>query len=262
MIATGTGKRFVHLLMVSAVVLIDYAPAAAGDLNQSIETIVQSYAAAAKSQKKIDKLSDKTADLLSQYREVQRQIDSIKVYNAQVARLVGAQQEEIDGLQREIDRATNIGREVTPLMLRMIENLDNFVKLDVPFLVKERQKRIVDLLKMMDRADVTDSEKFRRILEAYQVENDYGRTIEAYSTGLTYDGKDRGSVDFLRIGRVALLYLAGDGKEVGFWNTEAKKWQELPPEYRKSVKDGLRIAKKQIAPDLIRLPIFAPKDPS
>ena len=75
---------------------------------------------------------------------------------------------------------------------------------------------------MMSRADVTISEKYRRILEAYQVELDYGRTLEAYE-GKLGSGDDARTVQFLRVGRVALLYQTLDGKETGYWDARQEE---------------------------------------
>ena len=76
----------------------------------------------------------------------------------------------------------------------------------------------------MDRADVTISEKYRRIVEAYQVEMDYGRTIEAYEGELASEGGDPRTVQFLRVGRVTLLYQTLDGRETGYWDADRKAW--------------------------------------
>ncbi len=231
----------------------------ADDLGNAINTVMQANRAAAKAQERIDKTSDQTTELLGQYRAVQEQIESAKAYNAQVQKLLDSQQGELDQLRKQIDDATSIGREITPLMLRMIDSLDAFIKLDVPFLMDERTKRVATLRQMMNRADVADSEKFRRILEAYQIETEFGRTIEAYEAELDLDGKKR-MVNFLRFGRIALMYLTLDETEAGVWNQESRKWDVLPSEYRSSIKKGLRIAKKQTAPDLIRIPVAAPED--
>jgi hypothetical protein len=109
---------------------------------------------------------------------------------------------------------------------------------------------------MMVRADVTHAEKFRRILEAYQIENDYGNTIEAYKADLTMNDVSS-SVDFLRLGRVALYYQRFDGSETGYWNKEQKQWQTLSTDYHNAIRNGLRIARKETAPDLLTLPIPA-----
>lgn len=234
-------------------------PTKADDLNKAIDRIMKTNKAAAESQARIDKLSEDTSDLLSNYRSVLEQIDSIKAYNAQVEKLIASQRGEIDNLENQIENATSIGREATPLMLRMIKALDAFIRLDVPFLMKERTRRVENLKTMMNRADVADSEKYRRILEAYQIENEYGRTIEAYRGELKIEGQKTRTVNFLRFGRVALVYLTIDENEAGLWNKDTKKWEVLPAEYRSSIKKGLRVARKQTAPDLIRLPIFAPE---
>ncbi|MEE8408187.1 MAG: DUF3450 domain-containing protein [Myxococcota bacterium] len=233
--------------------------AAAGTLEQAIEKTVIANAAAARSQRRVNELNDATSELTARYRAELEQIESLKVYNHQLETLTASQEAESENLRRQIDTAVHVAREMTPLMLRMLSTLDSFVELDVPFLPEERRERLGKLRDIMARADVTDSEKYRRILEAYQVENEYGRTIEAYQG--TIDGGAGGrTVNFLRIGRLLLIYQTLDGKESGVWETSSRSWRVLPSEYRTAVRKGLRIARKQAAPDLIRLPVPAPED--
>jgi hypothetical protein len=139
----------------------------------------------------------------------------------------------------------------------MIEALENFVQLDLPFLPDERSRRIADLRELMIRADVTDSERYRRIAEAYQIENEYGRTIEAYQGELDLDGQKR-QVDFLRVGRIAFLYQTLDGAKTGVWDHRSQAWTEASAS-RGDVRKGLRIARKQTAPDLLKLPVPSPE---
>ena len=237
----------------------------AGDLDRAIEVVLKMNTAAAQSQKKVDKLDEQKSDLLSQYRSVQQQLSSVADYNAQVEKLVAQQQEQSDGLQRQIDDATSVGRGVTPLMLRMIESLAEFVELDVPFLLEERRERVMQLQKIMEQPNVTEAEKYRRITEAYQIENEYGRTIEAYRGEMSGSGGEAGSertVEFLRVGRVALIYRTFDSAELGVWNQTERKWESLPAEYRNAIKEGFRIARKQAAPNLFRIPVPAPTEAS
>jgi hypothetical protein len=212
----------------------------------------------AQSQERIDKLADDTEKMTAEYRGLLKQIAAVRVYNRQIDELITSQQTESVSLQAQIDEVEQVGRQVTPLMLEMIQALDLFVKLDSPFLAEERQRRIAGLKEMMTRADVTDAERFRRILEAYQIENEYGRTIEAYSGELTVDGKTR-TVDFLRVGRIVLIYQTRDRDEIGRWDQESRSWQPLEAGYRSAVRQGLQMARKQTAPDLLRLPVPTPK---
>jgi hypothetical protein len=160
----------------------------------------------------------------------------------------------VSDLQSAIQDVSVIERQITPLMIRMIEGLNQFIALDVPFLPEERQKRLAELQNMMERADVAPSEKFRRVMEAYQIEMDYGRTLEAYSGLHTVKGQER-DVDFLRVGRTALIFQTRDGSALGIWNKQSKQWDALPDSYRAEVSKALRMAKKQLAPDLLSLPV-------
>jgi hypothetical protein len=208
-------------------------------------------------QKQIDEISDKTDSLVAKYGTALKQIDSIGVYNGQLRGLISSQEEELTSLQDQLDRVEEVGRSVTPLMLRMIDALEATVDLDLPFLLDERTEDVAALRTLMTRASVSTSEKYRMIMEAYQNENEFGRTIEAYRANLKVDGGEV-KVDFLRFGRIALVYQTLDGRESGVWNQQTHSWDKLDPSYRTAIREGLRIARKQSAPDLIRLPLPVP----
>ena len=160
-------------------------------------------------QKQIDEISDEIDDRLAEYRTALKQTDSIRIYNRQMRDLIASQEAELASLVDQLARLQGVGRSVTPLMLRMIEAIEKFVALDVPFLIEERTERIAELRTVMARADVTNAGKYRQVMEAYQIENEYGRTIEAYRGTLELGNRET-TVDFLRFGRIALVYQSLD----------------------------------------------------
>jgi hypothetical protein len=171
---------------------------------------------------------------------------------------LASQDQEIADLNYSIDQVSVIERQVTPLMLKMIDALEQFIELDMPFLIEERRQRVAFLRTLLERSDITVAEKFRRLLEAYEIENDYGRTIESYKGSLDVEGASR-EVDFLRMGRIALLYETVDAEIYGMWDRDQKAWVGLPAEYRNQIRNGIKMAHKQIAPNLLILPVSAPE---
>ena len=209
------------------------------------------------SQTVVSDLSDETQDLLGQYRLVLQQIDRLIAYNDYVERLIVDQEAQIKDIREQLDQFALIERGIVPLMLDSIDTLDKFIDLDVPFLLEERKTRVARLRTIMNLSDVTVSEKYRQIMDAYQIETTYGRDIEAY-TGLLEIGGVSRQVDFLRIGRTSLTYQTPDQEETGFWNKQDKQWEKLPNKYQNYVTQGLRVARKQVTPNLLELPIEAP----
>lgn len=209
---------------------------------------------AKQSQERIDRLAEVIDSKLQQYKTINKETDGLVVYNKQMDRQIQNQLLEMQKLNGSIDKVSVIERQITPLMLRMIKGLEDFVSLDVPFLSEERERRLSLLNDMMDRADVAVSEKFRRILEAYQVEVDYGRTIEAYTGVANVNGSEQ-DVNYLRIGRIALVYQTRDKNTMGVWNQETRGWEALDNEYRNQISNGLKMARKQKAPDMIVVPV-------
>lgn len=228
------------------------------DLEQIFQEANELNKLAQASQERIEDTASETQRLLRDFQAVLRQIESLKAYNAQQRRVVADQEEQLAELQQSINDVVSIRREITPLMLRMIDRLEEFVALDVPFLHDKRTQRVANLRDFMDQSNISPSEKFRLVLEAYQIENEFGRTIESYRGALEIDGQER-QVDFLRIGRVVLAYQTLDGQLQGRWNQETKAWEALGAEYSGSIDAAMRFAKKQAAPQMYLLPVSGPK---
>jgi Protein of unknown function (DUF3450) len=216
-------------------------------------------AAAQKSQVKVDKLAGETGDLLQDYKTVMKQVDGLRVYNARLEKQINNQLVRIKDIETSIGQVTIIQRQVTPLVIRMINGLEQFVNLDVPFHKEERQKRIAFLRANVDRSDLSVAEKFRQVLEAYKIENEYGRKIDSYKGSVDIDGVDR-EVNFFRVGRIALVYQTTDTEVTGAWDKEAGQFVQLDKgEYRNAIMMGLRIARKEASIDILKLPIPAPE---
>lgn len=239
----------------SAVCFTGYSMAADADkVKATISEQAKAETAAVASQKKVEQLDDEASKALTDYRQMLAETQSLKAYNEQIAAQVKSQNDQIADMTRQLGEIQNTARDVLPLMDKMLATLVELVNLDVPFLMDERKTRVSQLQLMMSRADVSTSEKYRRLVEAYQIEMEYGRTIEAYQGKMN----DK-TVEFLRIGRVSLMYQTLDGRETGYYDVDAKKWV-TDNSYRASVESALKVAKKQAAPDFVKVAIHAPKE--
>jgi hypothetical protein len=212
--------------------------------------------AAAKSQEKINGLFEQSQELLVEYRGVVDQTENLKIYNDYLAGLVADQQRAIDSLQRQIDSIEDTKQKIVPLMYKMIDSLEQFIQLDVPINLDERMARVDRLRTLMTRSDVTVSEQFRLVLDAYSIENQYGRTIQSYDGTISVGGQEV-AVDFFNLGRTALMALTLDQSAAYAWDNDARTWQPLGGEYLDSVITAVRMAQGLVPDDLIKLPIKA-----
>ena len=228
------------------------------DINPVTESVAVSTKSIEKSgltQEQIVKLDETTRILLADYQSTTKEFESLKLYNDQVQKIINSQIEEIENIILKIDELDKTNQRIVPLMLKMIEGLENFILLDLPFLMTERTIRVFNLKETMDRGDISTSEKFRLITEAYKTELEYGRTIETYRDNILIDGVET-SADFLRVGRIALTYLTVDGNKGGYWDTQASSYMKASSSIRRATGDALKIASKQAPPALIKIPLY------
>jgi TolA-binding protein len=252
-------RRALLAVAVTAAALAGATASRADSFDDILRVSQASTAASQASQQTIDKLADETRDLLQEYKTVVKQLDGLEVYNARLEKQIQNQVTRMAAIDRSIADVTVIQRQITPLVIRMIDALEQFIALDKPFHLKERNERIAFLRANLDRADVTTAEKYRQVLEAYKIETEYGRKIDTYKDTISVDGKER-EVNILRVGRVALLFQTTDLEVSGYWDGATRGWVTLEgDEYRSSIQNGIRMANKQASIDLLALPISAPE---
>lgn len=255
-------QRLKNILLATCVaggVMGATAAVGASSLDDLVDTSKKRTAEAKASQAKIDRLADETRNLLSDYKTVMKQVEGLKVYNARLERQIANQERRIEDIDLSIAEAAVIQRQIPPLVVRMLDGLEQFIALDMPFDLDTRMGNIEAVRANLDRSDVTSAEAFRQVLELYNIELQYGRGIEAYPDTIEIDGSER-DVDILRVGRVSLVYQTTDGTETGAWNNEARAWESLSSgDYAAAVRKGVRIAKKQATIELLNMPVVAPE---
>ncbi len=215
--------------------------------------------AAKTSQDKIDKIVDSAQARLIKYRALTKQIDGLKAYNEQLSAQVANQNNLISRFDESIEQVALIERQMSPLVTKMAGSLDDFVAIDLPFHTTERQERMAFIQDSLSSADIDVAEKFRQVIEAYQIESEYGRKVDTYQDIVSLDGAEK-EVEVLQFGRVALLCQTTDTQTSARWNNSNKSWEILDnATYRNTIRQGIKMAKKQASIDIITLPIAAPE---
>ena len=250
-----TFKKSLAMLLAIGMTSISFA-----QLDDVVKTGQAKVKDAQKSQARVDKIVDSSQARLVEYRSLLKQVDGLKVYNNQLETQIQSQLQLIDKFQQSTSQVAIIERQMLPLIMKMVERLGQFINLDLPFHGQERAERMLFLEENLERADVDISEKFRQVLEVYQIENEYGRKIDSYAEIIDIDGQQH-EVDILRVGRVVMVAQTKDTKISAVYDANTKKWKVIDNgTYRNSIKNGIRMAKKQATISVMTLPVGAPME--
>lgn len=251
---TSSSRRLTAGLLATAVIAIS-GSVFAQTVDQILEADQRRLNLAQQSQERINTVVEGTRSLEDQYRAINKEIDGLKVYNRLMTAQVEGQTATLEDIGLSMDQVDVINRQIFPLMERMIDGLAQSINLDVPFLLEERQGRVADLKGIMERSDVSVAEKFRKVMEAYQIENEFGWTSEFYTQTLTIDDVTR-SFNMLRIGRIGLYFQSDDAKVTGRYDIANRQFV-IDDSARNEIRKGLRMARQLIAPELINIPVPA-----
>ena len=205
----------------------------------------------ANSQDKIDQTERQTDKIVNEYKVVNKQVEGLKLYNEQKRIQIQAQLDLMDKLDEQLVQVVVMQRQIPPLAEKMLDTLETFINLDTPFRSEERKARVDLVRSSLAKPKVTASEQVRQVLEAYNIEAEYGRKIDTYEDKLT----DGTVVNILVIGRIGMFYQTKDERTSGRWDNETGTWEELPGSYRKPIRDGIRMAKKLAPTDMLLMPV-------
>jgi hypothetical protein len=236
----------VHLLVLVSMSIT------ASDMESVLEVGRENQQLSASSQEKIDATERKTDKIVNEWKAVAKQVEGLKLYNAQKRIQIQAQLDLMDQLDEQLVQVVVMQRQIPPLAQRMLESLESFISLDTPFRVEERQNRVDLVRASLAKPKVTASEQVRQVLEAYNIEAEYGRKIDTYEDTLA----NGTVVNILVIGRVGMFYQTKDEQFSGRWNNETGSWDDLPGSYRKPIRNGIRMAKKLAPTDMLMMPVL------
>jgi hypothetical protein len=250
---------YTRVLVFSLPILFIAGNASSAKLDEAQQVGEKKLVEAEKSQKKIDKIVEGAQERLIQYRSLQKQIEGLEAYNEQLSTQVKGQENLIARFDASISQVALIERQMAPLVEKMAASLQDFIDLDLPFDIEERQERMAFIQDNLTAADIDVAEKFRQVIEAYQIENTYGRKIDTFQDIVTLNGKEQ-EVNVLRVGRIAMVCQTKDTRTSATWNNEKKSWDVLDNvTYRNAIREGIKMAKKQASINILTLPITAPE---
>jgi hypothetical protein len=238
--------KLLHLTMILSISGI-----VSSDMESVLEVGRDNQKLSAQSQNKIDSTERQTDKIVNEWKAVSKQVEGLKLYNEQKRIQIKAQLDLMDKLDEQLVQVVVMQRQIPPLAQRMLESLESFIVLDTPFRVEERQNRIDLVRASLAKPKVTASEQVRQVLEAYNIEAEYGRKIDTYESALV----DGTVVNILVIGRIGMFYQTKDEQSSGRWNNETNSWDDLPGSYRKPIRDGIRMAKKLAPTDMLLMPV-------
>ncbi len=225
-------------------------------LNRASQIEDNSYSEAVAAQAAVENSAALTMEYRADIEQLQQQNSNLQIYRDHLQKLTKNQSKERRSLAHQINQIQYTRQGIVPLMYAMLDGLAELVAVDRPIRTTQRLERIEGLRTMMQQADVSDEEKYRRILEAWQIEMDYGSRLGSYSASLFIDAKQR-EVEVFYLGRIALLARSFDGQRYWYWDTHDKNWHVAAPSQHSEFEQAYALAKRQITPSMLVLPISA-----
>jgi len=253
--STDVLKSMVKASFVSiALVAMISSTASADEIDDLVSKGKSRISSGAASQKRIDDISEQTEKVLAEAHKELKSAEVLKLFNDRLRRTVTAQEGAKQELVQSIEDASLIERQIVPLMFRMIDGLEKFVGLDLPFKQDERMQRIERIRSYLTNANITAAERFRQVLAAYTAESDYGKSIDVYTDQLALSSGNL-TVNVLQVGRTGLYYQTLDGNQSGYWDKSSKSWIDLDSSHNDGITTAIRITQGKESKDLMRLPI-------
>ena len=249
MLKSSIAKR---LMLASVGGLLMAAPASA-QLESALTTAKSSTAASAASQQRVERLDDEADNSVREYRAVLQQTDNIALFVAQQDIFLQSQKAEIASLNRQLGTVEQIKQGMSPMMLKMAAEIEDSIEADMPFNLAERRARVQRMKDTLADPDVSPAEQYRQVLNAFKIEVSYGQGIDSYEGA--HPTRPGNVVNFLRYGRVALVYMTKDESEIARYNLDTKSWDVLSGADGLSVRQAIRIARGEAAPGIVYAPV-------
>ena len=229
------------------------APAVAQGLDRAIATGEQATRRAEQVQQQINQLDDERSDMVGEFRTLLQRKTAAELYARQQAAAVESQEREIASLTDQLSRVDEITSQTVPMLETLIDDLDAFVDADLPFRLESRKDRIARLREYLVDPNVSVTERYRQIMDAYTAEMEVGRKTDTWKETITVDDKEV-AVDMVLFGRVALVYMDPTGRYAKRYDRETSSWVDLESKYKAEIEKAIRIIQGKRTQDVMYVP--------
>lgn len=252
--------KWIRTSLLAGVVATAGAAHAQSPLDQALQVARQSTQQGAQTQDEINDVALAADDLERQYLALRSQIEDQEVFVQQQQIFLQSQDVEISELRRQLERVDTLEAEVIPMLLEMTVALEDFIAQDLPFQTDLRQSRLDNIRNLLGDATVSPAETYRVILNAYEIEASYGRSLRVYEDTVEAEGEPA-QVKFLQLGRVAIIRVFQGGPRAGDMEIRTKanqEWRALPGSYASNVQRAIRIGEEVTTPEVFIAPLPGP----
>lgn len=239
--------------VIAAALIVGLAIPAQAQLRDALNTGEQATRRAEQVQQQINQLDDDRTDMVREYRTLLQRTQAAGLYAKQQQLVVESQREEIASLESQLGSIDDITAQTVPMLLDMIKDIETFVAADMPFKMDIRQTRLDGLNAAMTNASVTPAEQYRLIMDAYQAEMEYGRTISTWQEEITLNDKPT-TVDMMLYGRVAYVYQTPNGK-VFRYDRDSGAFEPASGGLQADVTKAIKVADGKAQQDVLFAPV-------
>lgn len=218
----------------------------------------QALEAEASTQEEVDAWHEEKQEIVDRILHMKTRLRWLRYQNNKHVSYIAQQKKNLTELANRGEVLGTLRMKLAPYLDETLTRLKSAVAADRPFLPQERHDRLRFLDKSLSAYDVDLSERLRRVLQALEVEAGYGDSVEVRDRQVSVKG-DKTLVRVLRLGRIALFYLIGDGAGVGKWDPDSGSWQPLPQEYGSTILKTMDMVSQKRAVEFVDLPLAMDK---
>ncbi|MHA2937181.1 DUF3450 domain-containing protein [Vibrio sp. RC27] len=239
-------------LLIATIAVVGHSYATSIDSSSKVEQTI--LANAQKSQTTISNSSDRSFELQNDIKALSSEVNNLEVYKQHLETLIENQNQELLNLEVQRNEIIETRQSIVPLMYNMLDGLEAYIAQDMPIRKDAREQRVATLKSLMSEANISDSEKYRRILEAYQIELDYVNKMGIYTSAINIDGETR-EIEQLYLGHISLIARSLDQQQYWYWNNDSNSWQGLDVSLNMDLEKAFMVANKEVTPTLLMLPL-------
>ena len=218
------------------------------------DTVARTVATQQETQKKQEAWAEEKNDLTARYRAAMAQVDYLDKTRAFEQKEVNSLDASIAELNRRMVESVKLKDNLEDTLNVVVDHLENRVNKDIPFLMNERRERIASVREAIAKPELSAAEKLRRVLEALQVEANYGNTVDVSQERIKV-GDEEISADIIRIGRVSVFWRSPDGNRVGEFDRGTGQWVEMDHKYAHVISDVREMVMRLRSTKVVTLPL-------